>query len=472
MAHGATLTLGTKGPFNLFKARFHGGEIAAHKHVLGLTGQGKSKAIANYVLQLFEQGIPFCLVDPHAELADDVLLLFSDRGHFPAGKPHRRIRYVDFSRRDRFLPFNVLNQPYPVDRLANHLVEVSQRVWPNLAAGNAPTFQRLFTNTLKLLIHGALPLTYVTPALTNAPLREALLGACPDPWVVRFFRDSFDNWGRERQRMMESTVNRGDLFTASEVMRYSLGQQENALNFRELMDGQTSLVVNLNGLSEDDWRFLGAFITHGFEQAAYARGAAGSARTPYHLILDEAPMYTGSSEEGLANMLSRTRKYGLTLWYMHQTLSQASTRLLSALQNAQLMAFGLGRIDARVMAQDLAEYEPEATKEATVGEGEHERELAGFVSVPESYQALKDELRTLPPRHVFLQTRLHHERFRTLTIPPFRTTQAELKALKDAYAERLMTPAHVVRPAVDGDWQPVGGPLEVLPPPRKVEVSG
>jgi hypothetical protein len=386
----ARIVLGTHGLFNWQKVTFDAHDIAFHKHVLGLTGQGKSKAIANYALQLFESGIPFCLVDPHAELADDVLLLFSDHGHFPLGKPHARIRYVDFSRRDRFLPFNVLNQPYPVDRLANHLIEVSQRVWPHLAGGSAPTFERLFTNTLKLLIHNAKPLTYVTPALTNRRLREQLLANCPDPWVVRFFHDSFDNWGREQQRMMESTVNRGDLFTNTEVMRYSLGQEDNALNFRELMDGQTSLIVNLNGLSENDWRFLGAFITHGFEQAAYARGAPGSSKAPYHLILDEAPMYTGSSEEGLSNMLSRTRKYGLTLWYMHQTLSQASTRLLSALQNAQLLAFGLGRIDARLMAQDLAEYEPEATKEAVVGSGEEERHLASFVPVPEAYKALTE----------------------------------------------------------------------------------
>ena len=91
--------------------------------------------------------------------------------------------------------------------------------------------------------------------------------------MVRFFRNSIANWGREEERMKESTVSRGDLFTTTDVMRHSLGQQENAINFRELMDGQTSLIVNLNGLSENDWRFLGAFIILGFEQAAYTRGA-------------------------------------------------------------------------------------------------------------------------------------------------------------------------------------------------------
>jgi hypothetical protein len=54
-----------------------------------------------------------------------------------------------------------------------------------------------------------------------------------------------------------------------------------------------------------------------------------------------------------------------------------------------------------------------------------------------------------------LQTRLHHYRFKTLTVPPFRTTQAQLQSLKDAYAEALMTPESIVRPVVDWEYQSV-----------------
>ena len=473
MSHAPNIILGTHGLFNWRRISLDAHAVATHKHVIGLTGQGKSKFLANYCLQLFEQGIPFCLVDPHAELADDLLFLLSDRGHFPACAPHNRIRYVDFSRRDRFLPFNVLNQPYPVDTIAQHLIEVCMRVWPNLAAGQAPTFERLITNTLKLLTYNALPLTFLTPVLTNKALRESLLESITDrdPWVVRFFRDSFDNWRREEERMKESTVNRGDLFTNTDRMRYSLGQQENALNFRAIMDGQISLIVNLNGLADKEQRFLGAFITHGFEQAAYARGAPGSLRTPYHLILDEFPMFTAQSEEGLANVLSRTRKYGLFLTLAHQTLGQVSVKLLGALQNTMLLAFGLGPRDARAMAEDLAHFDPEETKEAQVGAGEQERTLAGFASVPESYQKLKDELAMLKPREVILKNRHHQARFKTLTIPNFRTTPQQLQELKDRYAEQLMTPEHVVRPAVDWVYEPVMGTGQSHPPPRKIEVG-
>jgi hypothetical protein len=63
------ITLGTHGFLNWQKFTLGPQEIATHKHVIGLTGQGKSKFLANYALQLFQQGVPFCLVEPHAELA-------------------------------------------------------------------------------------------------------------------------------------------------------------------------------------------------------------------------------------------------------------------------------------------------------------------------------------------------------------------------------------------------------------------
>ena len=345
------------------------------------------------------------------------------------------------------------------------------RVWPNLAFGQAPTFERLITNTLKLLTYNALAADLRTPVLTNKALRESLLTAIGerDPWVMRFFRDSFDNWKREEERMKESDGQPlRPLYQHRPHALFSLGQQENALNFRALMDSQTSLIVNLNGLAEKEQRFLGAFITHGFEQAAYARGAPGSRRTPYHLILDEFPMFTAQSEEGLANVLSRTRKYGLFLLLAHQTLGQVSTRLLGALQNTMLLAFALGARDARAMAEDLAHFDPEETKEAAVGEGEEERTIAGFTSVPEAYQKLKDELALLQPREVILKNRHQPSAISNAdgsAISDY--ARRRCRRLKDAYAEHLMTPAHVVQPAVDWAYEPVLGNVPDLPPRAK-----
>ena len=55
--------------------------IATHKHVIGVTGQGKSKLHASTFVQLLHQGIAASLIDPHSDLAADVLSFLADSGY-------------------------------------------------------------------------------------------------------------------------------------------------------------------------------------------------------------------------------------------------------------------------------------------------------------------------------------------------------------------------------------------------------
>src|SRR6476661_5928849 len=101
------LVLGTYG-LPLLSRRFSLGpeQVAAHKHVIGLTGQGKSKLLAGMFVQLVNQGEACALVDPHGDLATDVLSALGDQGYFKGLGAYDRLLYVDFSDRSRFLPFN------------------------------------------------------------------------------------------------------------------------------------------------------------------------------------------------------------------------------------------------------------------------------------------------------------------------------------------------------------------------------
>src|SRR3954470_4055545 len=81
-------------------------QLASHKHVIGLTGQGKSKFLASLFVQLHTQGIACALIDPHADLATDVLGLLYDAGTIRTLDPTEKLVYVDFSRQDYYLPFD------------------------------------------------------------------------------------------------------------------------------------------------------------------------------------------------------------------------------------------------------------------------------------------------------------------------------------------------------------------------------
>src|SRR2546421_11980211 len=46
-----------------------------HKHIIGISGSGKSSFIAAIVVLLLRQGISFCLIDPHGDLAKLIISL-------------------------------------------------------------------------------------------------------------------------------------------------------------------------------------------------------------------------------------------------------------------------------------------------------------------------------------------------------------------------------------------------------------
>ena len=152
------LILGTHGPFKRpFVVGAH--DVNFHRHIIGQSGKGKSKFIESQIDQLWDQGIPFALIDPHTDLADAVLARLADKGVFANDDFVERIWYIDFSRSDRYLPFNVLNQRYLPYKVAEQLLEVCRRVWPSLADGAAPSFENILFDTASVLIHNRLPVT-------------------------------------------------------------------------------------------------------------------------------------------------------------------------------------------------------------------------------------------------------------------------------------------------------------------------
>lgn len=445
------ITLGTYG-FPLLRRSLRLGPelLRTHKHVMGVTGQGKSKLLAATTAQLIGQGVGCALLDPHADLADDVLGLLADQGFFGRPDAFDRLLYLDFSRTDAFLPFNVLKTPYDVHSTAQHIVEVCTRAWPALADGQAPQFENILLAAVVVLVDNHLPLTALPQLLTEKGYREELLRQVSDPQVVHFFHDRFDHWGKDAPLMIESTLRRVFLLSFSPTLRYSLGQRENILTFRRLMDESVSLIVNLGGLDEQTQRFLGCLLTVGFEVAALSRAdIPEEQRTPYHLILDEFSQFSAQSEEALSRVLSLARKYGLFLTMAHQTWSQLSQRLQGAIQNTVQIAFKLGRDDAVWAAPRFGHFNPYDIKHEVSDETALERTHPVFFSLQESFESWAQALEQLKPQEAFVRIGNKTTKIRTVRVPPARCTPTELARIKERYATRLLRPRAVVSSAVD-----------------------
>ena len=235
------------------------------------------------------------LLDPHSDLCDDVLSLLCDWGYFEK-ESFGKLLYIDFSRKDRFLPFNFLNQPFDMYTIARNMVEVCTRVWPTLGDGGGPLFEEIMLSSVVVLVACSLPLTALPDLLTDKTYRNSCL-ATPgvSQQAIRFFQKEFDAW-RDQAQMIGSTMRRVFTLTFGPTLFYTLGQTENLLNFTSLMDQNTSLIVNLHGLDEETQKLLGCLIMVGIEQATIARTEN---RQEYHVVVDEFASFSTRNGEAL-----------------------------------------------------------------------------------------------------------------------------------------------------------------------------
>lgn len=424
---------------------FNKAAIDAHHHVLGKTGQGKSIFLAHCYVELVKLGYGVSLIDPHRDLANQVLALLHD-----VGLADDRLLFIDFGQRERFVPFNVLSQPYPRDKVARIIVEACKRVWPALANGAAPMFENVMLAACITLIANDLPFTAFPSLINDKRYRHELLEKVDDPLVKQYF-ETFDKLPvKDQIDQSQSSMRRVFNLLLSEELRYTVGQTANALPFREIMDEGRLAIYDLSSMDKETRSFIGALIAQGYEEAALSRSDIPERmRRPHHLIMDEFASFSSASEAGLATILSEARKYKLTLWLAHQTWGQLSEKVENALQNTARAAFAVGVRDARIIAPSFTQYDPLAIKYLPV---DGDRSAVSFYGVQDTFEKMATELQNLKPRQVMLRypaTRRHRLIFHkpaikidTIKTPTVQTkaTEEEIKALRERYARKYLRP--------------------------------
>jgi hypothetical protein len=174
-----------------FQLRLSEKEQAYHAAIFGASGSGKSKLLQSIFLQHHALGHGVGLIDPHADLAMDILKSLIASGYFRNKDAFDRLIFLDFAN-GAYVPFNVLNQPYDAHTTALNALEGMIRVWPELET--APLFQTLFLASVTALIACKLPITsYLYHILTDGQFRNACLQAVADPLIHQTFRNYYEN---------------------------------------------------------------------------------------------------------------------------------------------------------------------------------------------------------------------------------------------------------------------------------------
>src|SRR5438034_11386378 len=76
-------------------ATLTGFDFERHKHIIGVSGSGKSSFLASCALLLLRQNVPFCLIDPHGDLAKLILSLLASSDFFRDPRAYERLWYVE-----------------------------------------------------------------------------------------------------------------------------------------------------------------------------------------------------------------------------------------------------------------------------------------------------------------------------------------------------------------------------------------
>lgn len=424
------IIIGTVDPsFPLFlqQVKLTSREQAQHATIWGKTGSGKSKLLQNLFLQHLRRGHGVGVIEPHNDLSLEIITSLIASGFYRDERAYERLVYLDWGN-GWYVPFNVLSgtgDPYTV---ALHMMEAMLRVWPTLL--EAPMFQTLFLSGVMVLIANELPITFLYQLLTDEPFRSACLRQVNDRLVHQAF-ESYRKLGRDQVYAAGSALRRAFLLSFSPLCRNTLGQPDNWLDVRQLMDQGKSVVINLGNVPDHDTRnLLGALLLVQFEQAALSRtDLPPTRRRPFTLLVDEWPAFA-AREQTLGTILSQTRKFNLFLYLAAQSVAQVtSRRLAGALENCGVtIAFGLGRDSAELHAKHIGQVDPYATKE----EPPTEAHYGQYLTIAEQFEVWTGELQRLPPQVAYVKAGDRPAtRMKALSL---RAARADARALQEILA--------------------------------------
>jgi hypothetical protein len=381
-----------------------------HTYVVGLTGRGKRKYLQNCLVQDILAGRGCAVIDPHGDLAKDVLRSLISAGYFKDEAAYKKIVYVSPRRRDYVIPFNVLARPkneIETYEIAQRVISSFQRTWSQTLA-EPPRFQQIMRASLAVLIENEEPLVNLYRLLTDDDFREEKLSNIKDQKVKAdceaFFHQEYDQWGRERTKMIASTTNKISALTDNPSIYYMLGQNENHLDIRQIMDEGKVLLVDLGDCDHETKRLFGTMIVTGFEQAALSRARSPiESRIPYFLYVDEFQDFAchPGSAETFSQMLSQVRKFKLHMILANQSIAQLNSSLQTALGNAQtIVSFRISRSDAEVLVKVLREVNLGAIKRDPQTETQHPI----YLQIGEQWERMIQRLTKLKVRQMAVKT--------------------------------------------------------------------
>jgi hypothetical protein len=384
-------------------------DLRRHMLAIGKTGCGKSTFLLNVVLQQINAGHGVMLIDPHGQLADDVL------EHIPR---HRTNDVIAFDAGDRTSPigFNPLAGPPGTDPslVCDGVLTAFKNVF-GFDEGSAPRLLHIFRNCLLSLAgRPDASLLTVQKLLTDALFRKSVIAEVCNPAVRDFWLTEFNRWNeRDRTQYIASLQNKLGAFTTNEQLQAILGNTDRGLHLRSAMDASQIVIANLSKgrIGHDPSRLLGSLLLSSVHLAAMSRAdVPEDQRADCLVVVDEFHSYLADGNTTMADALAESRKYRTSYVLSTQLLDQLDPATLAGVLGncGSTLCMTVGPRDAEILSELLA---------------------AGLTP---------EDLMRIPKYHAYLRllVRGHANTFSMTTSPPPRTMSNRASVIRRVSRER------------------------------------
>lgn len=331
-----------------------------HLYIVGQTGTGKSVLIQELIRQDIEEGRGIALIDPHGDLAEHVLTLV----------PSSRIQdviYLNPPDIERPIGLNMLeyDMRFPESKtfIVNELLEIFEKLYNLKALGfGGPIFEQYMRNAMLLVMEHPVSgntLLEVPRVLSDTEFRHLKLSRCPNIVVKNFWEKEAEKAGGEAAlaNLVPYITSKMNMFISNDIMRPIIAQEHSAFSFRDIMDKQKILIVNLakGYLGDTNSHLLGMIIVGRLFLSALSRvDTPEEQRKEFFLYMDE---FQNITTRTVAGILAEARKYRLGLIMAHQYVAQLEEEIKNAVFGnvGTLLVFRVGAPDAQFLVK---QFEP------------------------------------------------------------------------------------------------------------------
>ncbi|MCD4811010.1 type IV secretory system conjugative DNA transfer family protein [bacterium] len=300
-----------------------------HSYILGQTGTGKSWLLTRMIVQDIYNGDGVCFIDPHGETAEMVL------ERIP---PERVEDVIYFNAGDFDRPFGLNIMEYYNEQhkhqIVNSFIALLLRMFdPNNQGFVGPMMQQAVRNSMLTVMseEGSTLIEVVRVLQDEQWVKDKWLPIIKDELVKRYWVDQVAKTDQKtKAESLGYFISKFDKFTTNLAIRNIIGQSKSSFDFRDVMDNQKILIINLSKgvLGEENMSFVGLLLVQKMLAAALSRqDVEEGQRKDFFFYADE---FQNFATDDFCSILSEARKYRLNLTMAHQYIGQLPENIKDA----------------------------------------------------------------------------------------------------------------------------------------------